>query len=67
MSERHSPDSPLGAVTTGERATQAFELLSDETRLAILVALWEAFEPFDGGNSLRFSELRSRVPSTDSG
>ena len=62
------PDgSPLETVSAGERATEAFELLADETRLAILVALWERYEPFDRGGGARFSELRARVGTADSG
>jgi DNA-binding transcriptional ArsR family regulator len=63
------PDSgsPLEAVSAGEPATEAFELLSNETRLAILVALWESHEPFGEGSPVRFSELRSRVGVRDSG
>jgi DNA-binding transcriptional ArsR family regulator len=59
--------SPLEALSAASRATDAFELLSNETRLAILVALWEAYEPFDESNGVRFSELRSRVGTVDSG
>ena len=50
------------------RATEAFTLLGSETRLAILLALWEADELFDDGppnpserQALSFSELRERV------
>ena len=60
-------DSPLAKVTGGELATEAFELLSDETRLAILVALWERDEPFADEPAVRFSELRERVGTRDSG
>jgi len=65
-----SPDpseSPLEAVAAGERATEAFERLSDETRLAILVALWERYEPFGETDAVSFSELRNRVGTADSG
>lgn len=60
-------DSPLQSVAAGTRATEAFELLGNETRLAILVALWERYEPFEEGGTARFSELRDRVGTTDSG
>lgn len=43
-------------------AVETFTLLSDETRVRILVALSEASEC-----PLRFSELRSRVGVADSG
>jgi DNA-binding transcriptional ArsR family regulator len=67
MSDPHPSDSPLRAVAAGEHATEAFERLSDETRLAILVALWERYEPFDASDPVRFSELRDRVGTPDSG
>lgn len=67
MVEPHSSESPLEAVAAGEQATDAFKRLGNETRLAILVALWERYEPFDEGSAVRFSELRARVGTTDSG
>ncbi|MEF8791004.1 MAG: ArsR family transcriptional regulator, partial [Haloarculaceae archaeon] len=59
--------SPLQSVSAGARATEAFELLGNETRLAILVALWEQYEPFGRDGAVRFSELRARVGTADSG
>lgn len=70
MAGANSADEPLesrdGAV--GEHATAAFELLGDETRVAILLALWEAFDPFASGtwnptdgNAVPFSDLYDRV------
>lgn len=76
MDDSASTDSPLEAAAdvAGERAIEAFSLLSNETRLAILLALWEAYEPFPndtweprGGNAVPFSELRGRVGVSDSG
>ncbi|MFB6139467.1 MAG: hypothetical protein ABEJ26_03425 [Halosimplex sp.] len=59
----------MGSAVTpgsGERdptaAAETFGLLSDETRVRILVVLAEA--PAEG---VRFSELRSRVGVSDSG
>lgn len=59
-------DSTAGAVEA--HATEAFDLLGNETRVAILLALWDAFDPFAGGtwnptdgNALPFSELYDRV------
>lgn len=68
----HSPntsDSSIEAAAddAGPAAIRAFALLSDEMRLGILLALWEAFEPFDESPGLSFSELRRRVGSPDSG
>jgi hypothetical protein len=45
----------------GEGADEAFSVLADETRLAILQELWWADGP------LPFSDLRDRVGATDSG
>ena len=44
-----------------DRAVEAFSLLGDDTRLAIIRALWDADEP------LSFGELRERVGVRDSG
>ncbi|WP_160290093.1 winged helix-turn-helix domain-containing protein [Natrinema salifodinae] len=45
----------------------AFKVLSDETRLAILLALWDGYEPFAGDDALSFSELLDRVDYDTSG
>lgn len=69
MVKSNTPESPLEATAgvAGPRASDAFELLANETRLAILLALWEAYEPFGTGGGLTFSELRDRVGMRDSG
>lgn len=67
MTETSSDASPLEAISAGEQATEAFELLSNETRLAILVSLWETTEPFEEDTAVQFSELRTRVGTPDSG
>lgn len=76
MAESDSSQSPLetAADVASDRATDAFTLLGNETRLAILLALWEAYEPFaddtwdpTGGNAVAFSDLRDRVGIRDSG
>lgn len=61
-------DSPLAAAAgaAGPETTEAFELLANETRLAILLALWDAFDP-PGSPTVSFSELRERVGMPDSG
>jgi DNA-binding transcriptional ArsR family regulator len=59
------PDSPLAAVGgDAARAAEAFAALSDETRLAILLALWEAYDPDRG---VSFSALREALSDPDSG
>lgn len=69
MADSASTDSPLDSIAgaAGARAAEAFELLANETRLAILLALWDAHEPFSPGGGLAFSELRDRVGVSDSG
>ena len=62
-------ESPLEAAvgTAGPHAVEAFKLLSDETRLAILLALWEAYDPHADDNAVSFSRLYDRVSLRDSG
>lgn len=69
MSNDTSIDSPLerAAGAAGPRAIEAFEILGNKTRLSILLALWEAYEPFAADNTVPFSELRERVGMRDSG
>lgn len=69
MGKTNTPESPLEATAgvAGQRASDAFELLANETRLAILLALWDAYEPFEESSGLTFSELRDRVGMRDSG
>jgi hypothetical protein len=49
--------------TVDEQTLEAFELLGNETRLAILLVLWETMDPGPPpfGPPLPFSELRRRV------
>lgn len=68
-----STGSPLERVADGigDEVVGAFELLGNETRLAILLGLWEAKDPgasaADGADAVPFSELRERVGVRDSG
>ncbi len=58
------PDtSPLdsAAATVGEQASEAFELLSNDIRLAILLTLWDATEVGPEDDALSFTTLRDRV------
>lgn len=59
-----------GSVTgiTDERAStdEAFQLLSDDTRLSIMQALWEAYDPMDP-TPVTFSDLRDRTDIDDPG
>ncbi len=49
------------------RAAEAFALLGDETRVSILLALWEAYEPHADDNAVPFSEIFDRVDRDDRG
>ncbi|MFC7044527.1 winged helix-turn-helix domain-containing protein [Halobacteriaceae archaeon GCM10025711] len=67
MAHSDAAESPLEAASgaAGQRATEAFSVLGHETRLAILLALWEAYEPFEDDNAVSFAELRKRVGMSD--
>jgi DNA-binding transcriptional ArsR family regulator len=74
MNNSNTTESPLDAVavTAAPQAADAFKLLSNETRLAILLALWEAEDPRppfseESDEALSFSELHDRVDMRDSG
>ena len=69
MTGSDAPGSPIETAVGagGSTVAAAFTLLSDETRLAILLALWDAYDPYEDGTGLRFSELRDRVGVGDSG
>lgn len=62
MDDVKSAESPLEAAaqTVSADTAEAFKLLADETRLAILLALWEEHEPLPEHN-VSFSELLERV------
>lgn len=64
-----SSESPLEAAAgaASPRAIDAFKLLSNETRLGILLALWEAYDPHVEDNSLPYSAMFDRVNVRDSG
>jgi DNA-binding transcriptional ArsR family regulator len=65
MSDTTPSTTPLEAVidTVDERTIEAFELLGNEIRLAILLALWESIDagPPHSEPTVPFSELRRRV------
>lgn len=69
MATSNGSESPLEAAAgaAGPETVDAFKLLSDETRLAILVALWEVYDPHAVDNSVPFSTLYDRVSVRDSG
>ncbi len=68
MATRRSDESPLVRVaeTTGDATVEAFEILSNRTRLAVLLTLWEAREPSPATaesdeHGLAFAELFDRI------
>ena len=69
MIGRGSSTSSLKAAaeSAGADAIEAFSIVGNETRLAILLALWEAFDPYTEDNAVSFSELRTRVGMSDPG
>jgi DNA-binding transcriptional ArsR family regulator len=58
-------ETTVGAA--GRHAPEAFSLLGDETRVAILLALWEEYDPHGTDNVVTFSEIFDRVDYEDPG
>jgi ribosomal protein L37E len=69
MTNSSSTESPFEktAGAASSYATEAFELLSNETRLAILLTLWDAYDPRGTDNAMSFSDLYDRVNVRDTG
>lgn len=65
MSGPKSSKSPLEMVAdiVGDTTTEAFEVMGSETRLAIMLALWQVIDPGPPPSdpALSFSDLRERV------
>jgi len=68
MGNSNSAESTLEAAAgaAGPHVTAAFELLSNEIRLAILLALWEAYDPYGPNKAVPFSDVYDSVAITDS-
>jgi hypothetical protein len=66
---RPDAESPLASAAgaAGPHVVDRLKRVGDETRLAILVALWEAYDPFAEQNALPFSDLLDRVNYDTSG
>lgn len=69
MANATSTNSSLEAAAgaAGPHATEALALLGNETRLAILLALWEEYDPHGGDNAVPFSRVFARVDYDDPG
>ena len=70
MTDAETTELPLKATAVGaagRHATEAFALLGNETRLAILLALWEQYDPHTTDNAVTFSEIFDRVEYDDPG
>ena len=69
MANADAVESPLEAAAGAAdlHATEAFALLGDETRLAILLALWEAYDPAADDNVVSFSALFERIDYDNAG
>lgn len=69
MAKSSRAESPLesAAGSTGSHVTDAFSLLGNDTRLAILLALWEEYDPHGDQNAVRFSRIFERVDYDDPG
>jgi DNA-binding transcriptional ArsR family regulator len=69
MSDTSSAESLLEAAAgaAGPHTVEAFAQLANETRLAILLALWEEYDPDAENDALPFSELYDRVDYGHSG
>lgn len=69
MSDTDTTELPLETTVgaAGPHATEAFVLLGDETRLAILLALWEEYDPHTKDNVVPFSTIFEHVDYEDSG
>lgn len=60
-------DTEPSRAELGGLATEAFSVLSNETRLLTVLALWDAYEPFAEDNAMPFSELYDSVAVDDTG
>ena len=69
MPDSNVSELPLEAAAGAAEphVTDAFKLLSDEIRLATLLALWEVYDPHAENNTVSFSQLFDRVGVRDSG
>ena len=57
----------IATGAAGPHAVEAFALLGNETRVAILMALWEEYDPHANENAVPFSRIFDRVDHDDRG
>lgn len=69
MTDRDTSELPLETTVgaAGTHATEAFALLANDTRLAVLLALWETHDPHATDNAVPFTDLFDRVEYDDPG
>ncbi len=69
MADTESPgsDRTTDAGTPDTRASEAFDLLGNETRLSILLAIWEEQVPLADDNAVPFSRIFDQVDLDDRG
>lgn len=69
MADTDVAESPLESATgaAGPHAVEAFALLGNETRLAVLLALWAEYDPQAEDNAVPFSRILDRVALDDPG
>ena len=65
--DRVEPDRETDTGHSGEYISEAFALLGNETRLNILLAIWEKQVPLAADNTVPFSRLFERVDCDDRG
>lgn len=58
---------PLTSTSGRQDTIEAFGVLSNDTRIATLLALWDAKEPWEDQPGLSFSELYGEVAVNDTG
>lgn len=61
------PQREVDSGASDKHVTEAFALLGHETRLNILLAIWEAHELHDDDNTVAFSQILKRVGHDDPG
>lgn len=61
-----APDE-CGTGAVGPHAVEAFALLGNDTRLSILLALWEEYDPHANDNAVPLSRIFDRIEHNDRG